>query len=88
MGTLDRRMTCQAAAPPTPRPTWVRLPVCVQADGTLGWRWEVVARLRLEAKSLRAWVPPRWEAVEGDNGDLKTLGLARIKDLGLDTLPF
>lgn len=60
-------MTCQAAAhtpPPTPRPTWVRLPVCAEADGTLGWRWEVVARLLLEAQSLRAQVPPRWEAGE------------------------
>lgn len=38
--------------------------MCAEADGTLGWRWEVVARLLLEAQSLRAQVPPRWEAGE------------------------
>ena len=80
-GPLTARMTGQAAAPAppptTPRPTWVRLPVCAEADGTLGWRWEVVARLRLEAKSLRASGPAEVGGGGGDNGDLKTLGLTR-----------
>ena len=81
MGTLDRPddMPSRRTRPPptTPRPTWVRLPVCAEADGTLGWRWEVVARLRLEAKSLRASGPAEVGGGGGDNGDLKTLGLTR-----------
>ena len=48
-----------------------------EAGGTLWWRWEVVARLRLESKSLRASGPAEVGGSGGDNGEFKTPGLTR-----------